>query len=78
MRFYEVDEALSEAIERGDSPVRVRVGIDRDGHFEDVLEEDIVDASFIGLKEAAGGTSYRGEVLLENLHEVYTPMTVGP
>jgi hypothetical protein len=79
MRFYEVDEALSEAIGRGDRTVRVRVAVDWDGggRFEGVFERDIVEASFYGLKEVGGGTSARGEILLDNPQGIYSHMA-GP
>jgi hypothetical protein len=56
--------------------VRVRVAIDRDGkgRFENVFERDIVEASFYGLKEAGGGTSARGEVLIDNPQGIYSHM----
>jgi hypothetical protein len=73
MKFYEIDNALIEAIEAGDKPVRVQVQIDfiGDGSFESVFEQDILEADFYGLKEAAGGTSARGEVLLDNPQGIY-------
>jgi hypothetical protein len=77
MKFYEIDQALQEAIIAADKPVRVRIDIDRGGHFEAVFEQDIVEASFTGLKEAAGGTSYRGEVLLDNPQGIYSISTPG-
>jgi hypothetical protein len=77
MKFYEIDNALQEAIanqrfDAADKPVRVRIDIDRGGHFEAVFEQDILEADFYGLKEAAGGTSARGEVLLDNRHGIYS------
>jgi hypothetical protein len=68
MKFYEIDNAIQEAIEQGDHPVRVRIQIDctGSGSFESVFEQDILEAAFYGLKEAAGGTSARGEVLINN------------
>jgi hypothetical protein len=72
MKFYEIDNALDEAIKKGDNPVRLRLAIDRGGHFEDVFEQDIIDASFFGLKEVAGGTTARGEVLLDNPRGLYS------
>ncbi|GHV80630.1 hypothetical protein AGMMS49944_24210 [Spirochaetia bacterium] len=73
MRFYDIDTALSEAIEKGTSPVRVRISLDwsGNGHVETVFEKDIIEASFTGLKEAAGGTTARGEVLLDNTYGAY-------
>jgi hypothetical protein len=71
MQFYEIDSALQEAIDSGDKPVKVRIEIERNGFFEAVFEQDIIEASFYGLKEAAGGTSARGEVLLDNPNGIY-------
>ena len=78
MKFYEIDGALSEAINAADKPIRLRIEIDVGGHFESVFEDDIIDAHFWGLKEAAGGTSARGELLLENLGGIYSYASVGP
>jgi hypothetical protein len=66
MKFYEVDPALQEAIAAGDKPVRVKIELPINGHFEAVFEQDIVEANFFGLKEVAGGVSSRGEVLIKN------------
>jgi hypothetical protein len=76
MKFYEIDSALQEAIIAADKPVRVR--IDMGGHFEAVFEQDIIEANFYGLKEAAGGTSTRGEILLDNRHGAYSYASVDP
>jgi hypothetical protein len=80
MKFYEIDNALIEAIETGDKPVRVRIQIDftGNGDFESVFEQDILEADFYGLKEAAGGTSARGDVLLDNPQGIYSYTSVGP
>jgi hypothetical protein len=80
MKFYEIDSALQEAIKIGDKPVRVRIQIDfaNDGYFEGVFEQDIVEADFYGLKEAAGGTSARGEVLLNSLKGIYSYSSAKP
>jgi hypothetical protein len=80
MKFYEIDNALSEAVEAGDKPVRVRIAVDvtGKGDFESVFEQDIVEADFYGLKEAAGGTSARGEVLLDNHQGMYSYTHAGP
>ena len=64
MKFYEIDNALQEAIENGNKPIKVKIEIDMGGHFESVFEQDIIEANFYCLKEAAGGVSSRGEVLL--------------
>jgi hypothetical protein len=66
MKFYEIDQALQEAISAADKPVRVKVEIELAGHFQAVFEQDIVEANFYCLKEAAGGVSSRGEVLIDN------------
>jgi len=66
MKFYEIDLALKEAIAAADKPVKIRIEIQVAGHFETVFEHDIIEANFYGLKEAAGGTSSRGELLINN------------
>jgi hypothetical protein len=66
MNFYQIDPALQEAIAAGDKPVRVKIELPINGHFEAVFEQDIVEANFFGLKEVAGGVSSRGEVLIRN------------
>jgi hypothetical protein len=80
MKFYELDNALQEAITAADKPVRVGIQIDvtGGGGFESVCEPDILEADFYGLKEAAGGTSARGEVLLDNPRGVYSYNRAGP
>jgi hypothetical protein len=80
MKFYEIDNALQEAISAADKPVRVRIQIDftGNGDFESVFEQDILEADFYGLKEAAGGTSARGEVLLNNPQGIYSYTRAGP
>jgi hypothetical protein len=77
MKFYEIDNALQEAINAADKPVRLRIEIQVNGHFESVFEQDIVTADFYGLKEVAGGTSARGEILLDNPHGIYSYSSVG-
>jgi hypothetical protein len=72
MKFYEIDSALQEAIGAGDKPVRLRIEIQVAGHFETVFEQDIIEANFYGLKEKAGGTSARGEIVIENNNEQIT------
>jgi hypothetical protein len=78
MKFYEIDHALIEAIEAGDKPLRVRIQIELPWGFESVFEQDITEAAFYGLKEAAGGTSARGEVLLDNPQGIYSYTSAGP
>jgi hypothetical protein len=82
MKFYEIDNALIEAIKAGDKPVRVRIDFTGDGsgarRFESVFERDILEADFYGLKEAAGGTSVRGEAQLNNPQGIYSYTNAGP
>ena len=78
MKFYEIDHALLEAIAAADKPVRLKIEIDLGGHFESVFEQDIVEANFWGLKEVAGGTSARGELLLDNSLGAYVYNRAGP
>jgi hypothetical protein len=77
MKFYDVDNALQEAITAGDKPVRLRIEIQVAGHFESVFENDIIEADFYSLKEKAGGTSSRGEILLDNSHGAYSYFGAG-
>ena len=72
MKFYEIDNALQEAIAMGDKPIRLKIELDVNGHFESVFEQDIIEANFWGLKEVAGGTSARGELLLDNSQKAYS------
>jgi hypothetical protein len=69
MKFYETDSALQEAVTAADKPVRLKIEIQKAGRFESVFEQDIIEANFYGLKEAAGGTSSRGEILIANNNE---------
>ena len=78
MKFYEIDSALQEAIATADKPVRLRIEIELNGYFESIFEQDIVEANFYGLKEAAGGTSARGELLLDNPQGIYSYTGAGP
>jgi len=71
MKFYDIDNALQEAITAADKAVRLKIEIQVNGHFDSVYENDIIEANFFGLKEVAGGTSSRGEILLDNSHGVY-------
>ena len=77
MKFYEIDNALQDAINAAEKPVRVRIEIQVAGHFESVFEQDIIEANFFGLKEVAGGTSSRGEILLDNSFGIYSYFGVG-
>jgi len=77
MKFYDVDNALQDSINVADKPVRLRIDIQVAGHFESVFEQDIIEASFFGLKEVAGGTSSRGEILLDNTLGIYLYSGVG-
>ncbi|GHV72259.1 hypothetical protein AGMMS49928_28690 [Spirochaetia bacterium] len=78
MKFYEVDNALQEAIIAADKPVRVKIQIELPWGFESVFEQDILEADFYGLKEVAGGTSARGEILLDNPQGTYSYTSAGP
>ena len=66
MKFYEVDNALLEAMSAGEKAVRVKLLIELPGGFESVGEGEIEGADFYGLKEVAGGTSARGEIFIKN------------
>jgi hypothetical protein len=72
MKFYEIDGALQEAITAGDKPVRLKIEIAFEGYFEGIFEQDIIEANFYGLKEAAGGTTARGELIIDNQFGVHT------
>ena len=78
MKFYEIDNALQEAIATADKPIRLKVEIDVGTRFESIFEQDIVEANFWGLKEAAGGTTARGEILLYNPQGIYSFSNVSP
>jgi hypothetical protein len=78
MKFYDIDNALQEAIAAANKPVRLRIEIQFAGHFESVFEQDILEANFYGLKEVAGGTSSRGELLLDNQYGIYAYTGAGP
>jgi hypothetical protein len=77
MKFYEIDNALKEAITAAEKPVRVKIEIQVGGHFESVFQQDILEAYFFGLKETAGGTTARGELLLDNPQGIYSYSSVG-
>jgi len=77
MKFYEIDRALQEAVYAADKPVRLKIEIDCGGHFESVFEQDIIEADFYSLKEAAGGVSARGEILLNNPQGIYSYHNAG-
>src|SRR5215510_8303107 len=72
MKFYDIDNALIEAITTADKPVRLKIEIDLGTHFESVFEQDIIEANFYGLKEVAGGTTARCELLLDNPQGIYS------
>jgi len=77
MKFYDIDNALQEAITTADKPLRLKIEIQVAGHFESVFENDIIEANFFGLKEVSGGTSSRGEILLDNTLGIYLYSGVG-
>ena len=78
MNFYEIDNALREAIAAAEKAVKIKVEIAFSGYFESVFEQDIIEANFFCLKEAAGGTSSRGEILLDNPQGIYAYTQAGP
>ena len=61
MKFYQIDGAFSEAAAAGDKPLRIKIEIDfcGNGQFQPVLEKNILQADFYGLKEVSGGTTAR-------------------
>jgi len=66
MNFYSIDSALQEAVNAAEKPVRLKIEIEMGGHFQSVFEQDIIEANFYSLKEASGGVSSRGDVLIDN------------
>jgi hypothetical protein len=66
VKFYELDSALEDAVKAADKPVRIKILIEYPWGNESVFEQDIIEADFYGLREAAGGTSSRGEILIDN------------
>ena len=80
MMFYEIDNALNEAVHWGDEAVSLRVEIDinGEGRFESVFRQDIIEADFFGLKEAAGGITSRGDILLDNATGNYSNFGIKP
>ena len=78
MRFYDIDNALQEAITAADRPIKLKIEIDMGSHFETVFEQDINEANFWGLKEVAGGTTARCELLLNNPQGIYSFSHVSP
>jgi len=71
MKFYDIDNALKESIDTAYKPVKLRIEIQLAGHYESVFEQDIIEANFYSLKEAAGGVSSRAELLLDNAIGIY-------
>jgi hypothetical protein len=72
MKFYEIDDALSEGIEAGDKRLRLKLEYDLDGVTTTVNENDVLEADFFTLKEVAGGVASRGEVFLDNSSGAYS------
>jgi hypothetical protein len=64
-------------VHAADKPICLRIEINVGDHYESVFEQDIIEANFFGLKEAAGGTSARGELLLDNQTGIYAYSSVG-
>ncbi len=77
MKFYEIDNALQETIIAGNKSIRLKIELEVAGHFESVFEQDIIEANFYGLKEAAGGTTARGEILIDNPQGIYSCFSLG-
>jgi len=77
VKFYDIDKTLLEAINTAEKSVRVKIEIDAGNHYEAVFEHDILEANFYSLKEAAGGVSARGDVLLDNSIGVYNYKSAG-
>jgi hypothetical protein len=80
MMFYQIDGAVAGAIASGELALRIGIEIDFDksGAFTPVLEKNILRADFYGLKEASGGTTARGEILLDNPGGMYTNNNLCP
>jgi len=72
MNFYSIDNALQEAVNAADKPVRLKIEIEMGGHFQSVFEQDIIEANFYSLKEASGGISSRGDILIDNSCELFS------
>ena len=66
MKFYDIDNALDEAIAAAEKLVKVKIEIELDGHYQSVFEQDIIEANFYSIKEAAGGVTSRGEIVIDN------------
>ncbi|MDR2542039.1 MAG: hypothetical protein LBC80_01095 [Treponema sp.] len=78
MKFYDIDNALQEAINAADKPVRLKIEIDSGlGFYYGIFEQDIIEANFYGLKETTGGTTARGDFLLDNTIGIYAFSNVG-
>ncbi len=66
MKFYEIDNALQDAIIAADKLVRIKIDIYFDNEVLCINDSDIIEAQFFGLKEVTGGTSARGEISISN------------
>jgi len=78
VNFYDIDNALEEAINAADKPIRLKIEIDLGSRFESVFEKDIIEANFYSLKETAGGVAARGEILLDNPQGIYSYSSIKP
>ena len=78
MRFYDVDQGLKDAMVDVSKPLRLKIEFHIGGLSHCVFEKDIVSAVFIGIKEAAGGASTRGEIVLDNGIGIYGYEGAGP
>ena len=72
MKFYQVDNALQEAINAADKPVRLKIEIELGGHFQSVFEQDIIEANFYSMKKVAGGVTTKGDVLIDNSYGLFS------
>ena len=78
MRFYDVDNDLLKAMNDAGNEARVKIEFELGGRYEAVFERDIVSAYFVGMREAAGGVSARGEIVLDNSIGIYEYEDAGP
>ena len=78
MRFYDVDPELQKVMNDAGNAVRLKIEFDFGGRLEAVFERDIVSAYFVGIREAAGGVSARGDIVLDNGIGIYDYDGAGP
>ena len=75
MRFYAVEDRLSEAIVEGHTKVRVQVAFDfaGTGDYVSIPESDILELNVTSLREKAGGTITYGTLILDNTTGSWCP-----